>query len=364
MKGTTSVPARRALLACSAAIVGASLLSGCGSNDVFAKVNNQVITKDEYIKALERQSVTVPGGQPTNAERLVLDQLVGNRILLAEASKNEVLPKDEDINRLFETQKKIVEQQLPGKKYEDILKEQGATPEEVKNDLRVQLAETNLYAKLLKLDEAEVKQAFDAAKERYSLPARVQLRLIVADTPAKAKDVEKQLKEMKKFADIATAVNPQPLKADGGLIRQTTPTATLPAPWQTKAQQTAKGKHFGPVEFPGQPGTKAWVMIEEKLPAFSIPFEDAAPLVRRELVQMKVMDPANAGVRNQIIKQKMDASFDATDDSYEAVWTSVKEQAQKAGIGGAGAGAPTAAGAPPIAPPAAGGAPAVAPAPK
>ncbi len=349
MKRTTPAPARRAVLAFTAALAGASLLTGCsGKNDVFARVNNQVITKDEYIQALERQMVQVPGGQPTNAERLVLDQLVGNRVLLAEASKNNVLPSDEDVNKLFETQKRIFEQQVPGKSYDEILKEQGTTVEEIKNDLKVQMAETNLYAKLLKLEESEVRKAYDAGKDRYSLPQRVQIRLIVAQSPADAKKVEKMLADKKKFDEVATEMNPPQLKANGGLIQQTTPIANLPIPWQSKIQPTAEGKYFGPVDFPGQPGTKSWVMVEKKMPAFSIPYEDAIPIVRRELVQFKIMEPANAKVRNQIIKQKMDATFEATDKSYETVWAAVKSAAEKAGIGKSSEGSTSTV--PPVAP--------------
>ena len=67
----------------------------------FATINGQVVSKDEYIKALERQTVLVPGGQTTNAERLVLDQLVGNKVIIGEAAKISAVPTDEDVTRLL-----------------------------------------------------------------------------------------------------------------------------------------------------------------------------------------------------------------------------------------------------------------------
>ena len=343
MNRTISYSSRRsrhfALLAGTAVSAVLALSAGCGGKDDFARVNNQVITKDEYIKALERQQVAVPGGaQPISAGKLVIDQMIGNKITLTEAAKANALPSDEDVSHYYELQKKLFENQVPGKSYEDTLKEQGTTPEEVKANLKAELAEANLYAKQLKLDESEVRAAYDKAQGQIGLPARVQLRLILTapNSPDFAK--AKQLLDAKTpFETVAKEVNAVPqLKATGGLMPQTTPINQISPTFQSQVQQSVEGTVIGPVDFSigqNQPPAKAWVKIEKKYPAYTIPFEDAALLVRKNLVQQKLLDPANASVRNEIMKQKLDAKFEPADARYKAVWDSIRKTAEDAGVG-------------------------------
>ncbi|MBC8141861.1 MAG: SurA N-terminal domain-containing protein [Armatimonadetes bacterium] len=347
------------IAALAAAALAALLLAGCNNGaKTFGKINGQIVTQDEYIQQLERQTVTVPGGQPTNAERVVLDQIVSNRVITAEASKNGVLPSDDDVTKMFEVQKKLFAAQFPGKDYDAAMKEQGTTPEEIKSDLRVQLSETALYGKLLKLDESETRSTYEKFRTSFGLPARVQMRLIVAQdgSPDFAK-IKTALAGGKNFDTVAKEMNPPQMRGTGGLLPQAVPTNTLAAPMQAKVTQTVEGKYFGPIDFQ-QKGVKAWVKIEKKLPEFKIPFEDAAPLVRRQLVQLKLQDGKNQAIRNDILQKKMQAKFETDNKSYETVWNAVKDAAKKAGVGEAtpgtgGAMAPPAAGmAAPVAPPA------------
>ncbi len=317
-----------------AAALGVLLLSGCNSGSkTFAKINGQIVTQDEYMHQLERQTVTVPGGQPTNAERVVLDQIISNRVIMTEASKNGAQPSDDDVAKMFDVQKKLFVAQFPGKVYEDAMKEQGTTPDEIKSDQRVQLAETALYGKLLKLDESEVRTTYDKFRSQFGLPARVQMRLVVAGdkTPEYTK-IAQALASGKPFDEIAKTMNPLQMRGTGGLLPQAIAINTLAPQMQTKITQTAEGKYFGPIDFQ-QKGGKAWVKIEKKLPEYMIPYEDAAPLVRRQLVQVKLQDPKNQAIKNDILQKKMQAKFESENKSYEAVWNAVKDAANKAGVG-------------------------------
>ncbi|MBC7805510.1 MAG: SurA N-terminal domain-containing protein [Akkermansiaceae bacterium] len=310
------------------------LLSGCNTGEkTFGKVNGQIVTEQEYLHQLERQTVAVPGGQPTNAERVVLDQIISNRVIMAEASKNSSLPTDEDVSKMFDVQKKLFVAQFPGKNYDEAMKEQGTTPDEIKSDLRVQLAETALYGRLLKLDEKEVRETYEKFRSAFGLPARVQMRLAVASENApEYKKIAQDLAAGKSFDAIAKESNPLPMRGTGGLLPQAVAVNTLAPAMQAKVSQTAEGKYFGPIDFQKE-GVKAWVKIEKKLPEYMIPFEDAAPLVRRQLVQLKLQDPKNQSVKNDILQKKMKAKFESENKSYEAVWSAVKESASKAGIG-------------------------------
>ncbi|MBC8138942.1 MAG: peptidyl-prolyl cis-trans isomerase [Fibrella sp.] len=317
-----------------AAALAMLLLSGCNTGEkTFGKINGQIVTEKEYLHQLERQTVAVPGGQPTNAERVVLDQIISNRVIMAEASKNGSLPSDEDVSKMFDVQKKLFVAQFPGKSQEEAMKEQGTTADEIKSDLRVQLAETALYGKLLKLDEKEVRETYEKYRSAFGLPARVQMRLAVAveKSPEYTK-IAQALAGGKSFEAVAKESNPISMRGTGGLLPQAVAVNTLAPAMQAKISQTPEGKFFGPIDFQ-QKGVKAWIKIEKKLPEYMIPFEDAAPLVRRQLVQLKLQQPANQAVKNDILQKKMQAKFESENKEYEAVWTAVKDTANKAGIG-------------------------------
>ena len=325
---------------CTGAILCAAILAaGCSGEKPFARINGQVVSREEYIKALERQTVLVPGGQTTNAERLVLDQLVGNKVIVSEAAKLNAVPSDEDVTRFYDTQKKLFEAQFPGKSYEDSMKEQGTSPDEIKSDMKVQLSETNLYARRLNLTDKDVRDAYERASAQGSvgLPARVQLRLIVAEPNSPDfQKAQQLLAEKKPFDEVSKTINPVQLRATGGLLPQATAINSIGVEYQAKVQQSAEGVSFGPVDFrlsAKQPPVKAWVKVEKRLPALNIPFEDAAALLRRQLVQVKLSDPANSKVRDEIMGYKVQAKFEPTDPSYSTVWDGLRKTAQDAGIG-------------------------------
>lgn len=343
MNRTTSGP--RASFVCRlgtggivAAMSAAALLTsaGCGGQDNWAKVNGQVITKSDYLHALERQTVAVPGGQPINSERFVIDQIIGNKIMLAEASKLNVMPSEKQISDYFDLQKKLFEAQFPDKSYDTTLKEQGTTPEEIKQDMKVQLAETSVYAKRLNLGEDQVKKAYEQARGNIGLPARVQLRIILAapNSPQFA-EAKKSLDAKVPFEEVARKVNPPQLQVNGGLMPQVTPINQIAPAFQGKVQQSPVGAVIGPVDFSVGTGqtAKAWVKIEKKLQAVTIAYEDAAPLVRRQLVQAQIVQPQNAKIRDELMKLKLDAKFEPTDASYATVWGAVKKTATEAGVG-------------------------------
>jgi parvulin-like peptidyl-prolyl isomerase len=242
------------------------------------------------------------------------------------------LPTEDDVNNAFRVQKELFMQQNPDKVYETALKEAGQTVDEIREQERVQLATTALYAKLLKIDESDVRSMYDRMKNVYSLPARVQLRVVFAreNSPDLAK-AQQEFAANKPFETIAREINLPQLRNLGGLLPQMMPINRLPPALQGQVSQSAVGATLGPIDF--QRGYKAWVKVEKRYPEFKIPQEDAAPLVRRQLVQQKLSDPANADIRNQMLQLKLQATFKTEDKGYETVWNALKSDALKAGVG-------------------------------
>jgi len=330
------------------AAAAATLLggAGCGAKDRFASVNGQVISHDDYMRALERAPITVPtppGAPPQQvpAGRFVLDQLVGNKVVMAEASRLQVAPTDDEISKRFDLQKRLMKEQMPDKDFDKEMKNQGRTEQDVKDEIRAQLAETNLLAKRLDLKEEAVKKAYDSQKAVLGFPDRAQLRLIVVQAGSPdLQQAQQMLASKTDFAEVAKKVNAPALRANGGLLAQALAykavapgQQSIPAPWVAKVKATADGSYFGPVDFPGQASAKAWVRVEHKLPAYQLTYEDAKPLIRQALVRQQMTDPKNKPIRDSIVDLKMKANIETGDERYKTVWQAVKEQAQAAGMG-------------------------------
>jgi hypothetical protein len=328
-------------LSLGAVALAALALAGCGEKPAMT-VNGQAISKDEYIKLLERATIQQPGGQPTKAERLVIDTIVSNQVILAEAGKAGLLPSEENVTRFYDVQKKLMENQQPDKKYDEELAKQGMTQEEVKADLKVQMAETNLYARKLNLGDNDVRAEYDKNRDKIGLPARTQMRLIVLPpNSAEVQQATKMLADGKSFEDVAKTVNNPQLKATGG--EQVFSNTQLPPAIQAQCEKLKDGEKVGPIDWviptqPGQPAQaplKAWIKLIKHMPAFNLSYEDAAPILKRDLVRNKILDPANASKRDEVLKVKMQASIQSDDPLHLTVWDDIKKIAKDMGVGAA-----------------------------
>jgi parvulin-like peptidyl-prolyl isomerase len=228
----------------------------------------------------------------------------------------------------------LYEHQFPGKNYEVNLREQGISLEDVRNDLKAQLAETNLYIKRMNLNQNDIRDVYDKARGVVGIPERAQIRLVVVPAGSEEfKQAEKLLVAKTDFAEVAKQVNPPQLRANGGLLGPLAPLQNLNLPPALKeaVEKNAEGQVVGPVDLPNNgPALKGWLKVEKKLPAFKLPYENAAMLVARQLVQQKVTEPANSKYRDQMVDLKLNAKFEPTDGRYLAVWEFIKRDAKAA----------------------------------
>ncbi len=304
------------------------------AQETLARVNGITITKDEYVRALERVPVTVAAGSRTvrvEAGRVVLDQLIGRKIVEAEAAKQGVAPSKTDVERRFVVQTRLLQQQMPGVSLEAAMKQQGTTPEVIKAELRYQMAETNLLAKQLRIGDAELKQSFATYKNQIGLPARAQLRIIAPQNAAQFAQARKLMQAKTDFAQVARQINPASLQARAGLMGGPVPLADMPPGWRGAVQQAAEGAVLGPVAWPAsknQPASKAWIKVERKFGAVPLSFEDAQPLLKQQLVQARLADPKNRGLQKDIARKKASAQFEAADPHYRSMWESLKQATQ------------------------------------
>jgi PPIC-type PPIASE domain/SurA N-terminal domain len=328
---------RNRILSLSTLAAAALLAAGCGEKP-FVKVNGQVINKDEYISSLEQTlAVAGPTGSvPVPAGRLVLEQLIGRKIILSEAASQGVVPTDDDVNKAFRYRKDMLEQSQPGKSFEEELQKQGTTPEAFKENLRAELAEVAVLIKRLNIGDDKVREYYNQHRDEFGLPARVQLRMVlVGPNSPQFAEAQKKLSDPKNFTEAAARdlnIIPQ-LKLTGGL--QVLATNTLPANVASKIQQAAPGQVIGPVDWTVQGGVaKAWVKVEKKLPQYNVPIDDATPIARqRVILQLQATNDAKfTQIRNEIIQKKFAATVETSNPVQDTIWKAIKQSAKDAGL--------------------------------
>lgn len=309
-----------------------TVAAGCARDRMFT-INGQVVTKDEYIRALERQTVT-QGRSQTTALRAAVESLVDNQVVLAEAAKDNVMPSKDQVTRYYNTQKEVFLAANPGKDYEKAMADEGTTPEDLQAQMSIELAEAAVYARRLNITDGDVRTAYNQASQRggFGLPRRVRLRLVMPASPAEFADAQKALSQPNAdFNAVAARINPPQLKVEGGLLPNPLPVSGLGPAMATRFDQTAEGAFFGPVPFQVRGGTKplqVWIKVDKKLPGLGIPFADAQDMVRIQLVQLKLRDAAGQPARQALMQETLDASFDA-DPRYVTVWNAMKVSKQQ-----------------------------------
>jgi hypothetical protein len=305
---------------------------------VLFRVNTTPVTYGEYLRYLQRQQVNVSGAPaPIAASRFVIDQLVGQAILVEEATRAGVMPSEAQVDGYYRVQKTLYEQQFPGRAYEKTLTDQGSLPDDMKAEMRSQLAEAALFATQLKITEADVRGVYDAQKTQLGLPERVQMRLIVVapDSPD-VEAVTKALAAKTPFEQVARQYNPPQLRSAAGLLAQTTPISQVNSSMAEQVKTLPEGSVFGPMDFQQRPDTpklKAWARIEKKLPPVTLSYDEAWFIVLRGIVQQKIAQPENAAIRAAIVRKKLEAIFESKDPVYQSIWQSIRQGAMDAGIG-------------------------------
>src|SRR4051812_46396415 len=108
----------------------ALLAAGCGQKPV-ATVNGEPITRDEFFQTVLS---TPSGGQPNMALGIrVLEGIINERLLMAEAKREGVVPTDAEVTtRLNELRTQVQKQ---GSNLDQQLQQAGLSPDSVRRDI-------------------------------------------------------------------------------------------------------------------------------------------------------------------------------------------------------------------------------------
>ncbi len=211
----------------------------CGDNtpsgkdgEVVAKVGTKEITLKQVDTVIKQQLEQSPGTTFSPAElaaaRLtVLDKLIRDEALFQKAQKENVVPDDGKVTQEFQKRKQTLG--LTEEKYQEQLKLSGKTEDELKDDVRHELAITALTEKqntrVNPPSEDEVKKYYEDHRAEFKAVRGADLS-IISVSPAnnggevgaetKIKAIYAQLKSGSDFATIAAQRSEDPSNVRGG----------------------------------------------------------------------------------------------------------------------------------------------------
>jgi len=215
----------------------ALLAAACGSsgaqevsNDSVAVVGDQQISKSDWDALIEQtrrnfkatnRAFPKPGSVDlANLKANATQFLIQSSEYQQEADNLDAKVSDKDIDARLQQikeqyygnpagQKKATQAQMD-KRYQDALKQQGFSDEEVRQGIKLQLVREKVFEKVtsdVKVSDSDVKAYYDKNKKQYETPAQPEsrdVRHILVKTKAKADDLYAQLqKNPGKFATLA-----------------------------------------------------------------------------------------------------------------------------------------------------------------
>jgi parvulin-like peptidyl-prolyl isomerase len=239
-------------IAAAAALFASVLgLAGCGGgattkgadDDVAATVNGVAIPVskvdqqiDQQIKQAGPQAQQLTPVALAAARLQILDQLIQEEALYQRAQKENVIPTDDEVKQALQTQ--IQQSGMSQDEYQKRLQDLGQTEDQLKDEIKRQLAIQKLQDKVTATipapTEAEMQKFFDENRAQLVAPRGLDLSDIIVDpqqnpgvsddavgvdaAAKKAQDVSTQLKNKTDFATVARARSEDQSALQGGSI--------------------------------------------------------------------------------------------------------------------------------------------------
>lgn len=187
-------------------IAGAALVGGIwffnSDKEALATVGDKTITKVQLYSQLERA-----GGKQ------ILRNMIDEQVILAGAAKYKLSVSEKEINDELNNYKK----QFPSEQqYQEALKREGFSEEELKNQIKTKLLFDKLATKDVKLTEDEIKKYYDENKTQLAEKEQVKARHILVDKEEEAKSILDRLKKAEDFAKLAKEKSKDKSSAENG----------------------------------------------------------------------------------------------------------------------------------------------------
>ena len=173
------------------------------------------------------------------------------------------------------------------KKYQDQLKQQGLTEEQVKRDIRAQLIQEGIFKQVtedVKITDKEIQEYYNENKSQFGTPEQRDVRHILVPTKKQADDLYAQLQDGANFAALAKKFSKDPASASQGGKLTIARGQTVPTFDQT-AFLLAKNTISRPVKT--QYGYHIIEPLSEIKPAKTTPLNQVKDSIRQQLLQTR-----------------------------------------------------------------------------
>jgi peptidyl-prolyl cis-trans isomerase SurA len=213
---------------------------GTTVEDIVARVNDQVITRSDYERAMkeldtEARQHGASMQEVSEAHKDLLRNLIDQQLWLSKGKELSITGETELVNRLNEIRKQYHLETLED--LEKAAKEQGVSFEDFKANIRNQIITQEVMreqvGRKIQVTPGEMQRYFDQHKQEYAQPESVRLSeiLVAIGTPsddpeklaaakAKADEIEAKLHSGGDFTQLAKSFSDGPTAAQGGDLGQ------------------------------------------------------------------------------------------------------------------------------------------------
>ncbi len=272
------------------ALVGALVIAGCGEK-LAAKVNgtgipmSKVEARLDQVERINGNIFRGKNGERTKREytNKILDFLISEQLIRQEAAKQKIEVSDKEVDARFEQVVKASKKSL--KEVEKILKDQGLSIEEYKDNMKTQLIAQKLFQKVsggVKVTDAQVKDYYEKNKDtEFNEPEKVRTQQILTADEDAAKKAKQELDNGADFAAVAKKYSTDPSTKDkGGELPAFSREQVVPE-WAKEVFARNAGETTG--IFKTSFGYHI-VKVLEKIPAKQKPFEQVKDSIKQRLL--------------------------------------------------------------------------------
>jgi parvulin-like peptidyl-prolyl isomerase len=174
------------------------------------------------------------------------------------------------------------------KKYQDQIKAQGLTEQQVLADVRAQVVSDKLFAAITKdvtVSDADVQKYYDDNKAQFKVPDTRDVRHILVKTKKQADDLYRQLQNGADFATLAKKYSQDPGSKDNGGKYQNVQKGQFVKPFDDYLFSAKTNELSKPIK-----SSFGWHIIEplsDVTPAATTPFDKVKDSIRQQLEQDK-----------------------------------------------------------------------------
>lgn len=228
------------------------------SGKVLVTIDKDSITTDEFNKELDKIPMNMKMMVASESgKKNYLDRLIIKKLLIREASKNNIENEKEFQSRLADIKEQLVIESLLKKK--------------LNSDT--------------KLSDEELKKYYETNKEKFKKEKEINTRHILLKTEDEAKQVKEKLQSGEDFAELAKKYSIDPnAKATGGEVGFHPKGTVLPEYEEAAFKLTKVGQVSNIVK--SQFGYHIIRLEGTKPPAY-VPFEEVKDFIKQQLVQEK-----------------------------------------------------------------------------